>query len=199
MVKVWNQEVSSIGYGLASLTIGANAPSEEQAFLCLRTAADLGCLVWNAGEFYGTPTHNSLTLLNRFYDKYPEYADQVILNVKSATRPDFTVNGDPEFVKNSVKNCLTLLGGKGKISMYETARIDVNTPLDVQLNTLKELQSQGKIGGIALTEVSAETVRKAAKLVDIVAVEIELSLWCLDPLQNSILTTCAELKIPVIS
>ena len=199
MVKVWNQEISSIGYGLASLTVGANAPSEEQAFHCLRTAADLGCLVWNAGEFYGTPTHNSLTLLNRFYAKYPEYADKVILSVKGAARPDFTVNGDPEFVKKSVENCLTLLGGKSKISMYETARIDVNMPLEIQLNTLKELRDQGKFDGIALTEVSAETIRKAAKLVDIVAVEIELSLWCTDPLHNSILTTCAELNIPVIS
>ena len=128
MVKVWNQEVTSIGYGLASLTVGANTPSEEQAFDCLRTAAELGCLVWNAGEFYGPPTHNSLTLLNRFYAKYPEYAEQVILNVKGAARPDFTVNGDPEFVKKTVENCLSLLGGKGKVSMYETARIDVNIP-----------------------------------------------------------------------
>ncbi|KAL8742042.1 MAG: hypothetical protein Q9190_005423 [Brigantiaea leucoxantha] len=199
MVKVWNQEVTSIGYGLASLTVGANTPSEEQAFDCLRTAAELGCLVWNAGEFYGPPTHNSLTLLNRFYAKYPEYAEQVILNVKGAARPDFTVNGDPEFVKKSVENCLSLLGGKGKVSMYETARIDVNIPLEIQLNTLKELQNQGKIAGIALTEVNAETIRKAAKLVDIAAVEIELSLWCVDPLRNSILTTCAELGIPVLS
>lgn len=199
MVKLWNQDISSMGYGMASLTVGANVPSEEQAFSCLKTAADLGCLVWNAGEFYGPPTHNSLTLLNRFFARYPEYADKIILNVKGAARPDFTVNGDPEFVRSSVDNCLALLGEKGKISMYETARIDANLPLETQLHTLKALKDRGKIAGIALTEVSAETIRKAAELVDIAAVEVELSVWCTDPLHNSILTTCAALGIPVMS
>lgn len=45
VVKIWHQEVSSIGYGLASLTVGPNPPSEEKALSCLRTAAELGCLV----------------------------------------------------------------------------------------------------------------------------------------------------------
>lgn len=188
-----------MGYGLASLTTPPNFPSEDQALECLRTAADSGCLVWNAGEFYGTPIYNSLVLLNKFFTKYPSYADKVILSVKGAMLPTFSPTGDPEYVRKSVENCLAQLGGKGRISMYETARIDTSIPLETQLNTLKEMVNEGKIDSISLTEVSADTIRKAAKVVDIAAVEIELSVWCTDPLHNGILSTCAELKIPVMA
>jgi pyridoxine 4-dehydrogenase len=199
MPKLLNKEVGPIGYGLASLTTPPEFPPEDQALECLRTAADLGCLLWNAGEFYGPPTYNSLVLLNKFYTKYPEYADKVILSVKGAMLPTFSPMGDPEFVKKSVDNCISQLGRKGKISMYETARIDSSIPLETQLNTLKELVDEGKIESISLTEVSANTIREASKIVDIAAVEIELSVWCTDPLHNGILSTCAELKIPVMA
>ena len=199
MVTLLNKEVSPIGFGLAGLTQPPKFPAEEQALECLRAAADLGCLVWNAGEFYGTPAYNSLVLLNRFFAKYPKYAESVILNVKGAMQPNFTVSGDPAFVRKSVDNCLEQLGDKGRINMFETARIDTSIPLEAQLSTLKELVQEGKIDSLALTEVNADTIRRAAEIVDIAAVEVELSLWCTDPLDNGILSTCAELKIPVMS
>ena len=83
--------------------------------------------------------------------------------------------------------------------MYETARIDSNFSLETQLTTLKELVDAGQIGGVALTEVNANTIREASKITKIAAVEIELSLWCTDPLHNGILQTCAELEIPVMA
>jgi len=50
-----------------------------------------------------------------------------------------------------------------------------------------------------LSEVKAETIRRAAKLHAIAAVEVELSLWCTDILENGIAATCAELNIPVVA
>jgi pyridoxine 4-dehydrogenase len=58
---------------------------------------------------------------------------------------------------------------------------------------------KGIIGGIALSEVSAATIRRAAKITKIVAVEIELSLWATGALENDIAATCAELRIPLIA
>lgn len=58
-----------------------------------------------------------LHYLSRFSAKHPEYANKAILNVKGAMRPDFTMNGDPAFVKKCVENCLTILEditGSGK-------------------------------------------------------------------------------------
>ncbi|KAF1951057.1 Aldo/keto reductase [Byssothecium circinans] len=195
MPTILNKNVGSIGFGMVSLTTPYAPTPEDRAIECLRIAAETGSLSFNGAEFYGLPTWNSLTLLNRFYAKYPEYADKVLLNVKGAMLPTFAPTGEPEAVRKSVENCVKQLGRP--IDMFELARRDVNVPLDTQLNTLKDLKAEGKIKGVALTEVNADTIREAAKIVDIVAVEIELSLWCNDPLHNGILSTCAELNIPV--
>ncbi|KAF2816387.1 Aldo/keto reductase [Mytilinidion resinicola] len=198
MVAILGKDIGPIGYGMGNLTSPPRVAPEDQAIECLRTAAELGCLAWNAGEFYGPPTHNSLVLLNRFFAKYPEYANRVLLNVKGAME-NYTPNGSPEFVRKSVDNCLAQLGGKGKIDMYECGRRDTRVPMETTLNTLKELVEEGKIGSVALTEVNATTIREAAKIVNISAVEIELSLWNTDPLRNGVLSTCAELGIPVFA
>jgi pyridoxine 4-dehydrogenase len=182
---------------MASLTAPYAPVSEDNAIECLRTAAETGCLAFNGGEFYGLPTNNSLTLLKRFFAKYPEYEDKVLLNVKGAMLPNFVPTGEPTAVRESVENCVRKLGRP--IDMFELARKDTNLALETQLNTLKDLKNEGKIRAIALTEVSAATIREAVGIVDIAAVEIEVSLWCTDPLHNGILDTCHELNIPVFS
>lgn len=197
MPTILNKNVGPIGYGMASLTTPSAPKPEDHAIECLRIAASSGCLCFNGGEFYGMPTYNSLILLNHFYAKYPEYADKVLLNIKGAMLPNFMPTGEPKVVRQSVENCVKQLGGA--IDMFELARRDVTIPLETQLITLKELKDEGKIKGIALTEVNANTIQEAAKIVDIAAVEIELSLWCTDPLHNGILKTCAELGIPVFA
>ena len=83
--------------------------------------------------------------------------------------------------------------------MFECARRDPNVPLAQTLGALAELVDEGKIGGVALSEVSADTIREAAQITKIVAVEVELSLWSTEPLTNGIAETCAELKIPIIA
>ena len=189
------KQVGPIGYGMGSLTTPPKIPPQDQAIECLKTAADIGCLAWNAGEFYGPPTYNSLVLLSRFYEKYPEYVDKVVLNVKGGMQ-NFKPNGSPEYIRESVENCLKQLG-KGKIDQFECARKDPTIPFETTLRTLKKLVDEGKIGSISLTEVNATTIREASAIVPISSVEIELSLWTRDPLENGILSTCAELDIPV--
>jgi hypothetical protein len=54
------------------LTWRPTVPSEDGAFTALRTAVTAGCTFLNGGEFYGTSEPNSLTLLNKYYAKYPD-------------------------------------------------------------------------------------------------------------------------------
>ena len=83
--------------------------------------------------------------------------------------------------------------------MYECARRDPSTPLKTTLETLAELVKEGKIGGVALREVNADTIKEAASITNIVAVEVELSLWSTKPLTNGITKDCGELGIPIIA
>ncbi|KAL9104898.1 MAG: hypothetical protein Q9163_000215 [Psora crenata] len=166
----------------------------------MRAALSVNCNLWDGGEFYGpSPDANSLTLLKKYYTKYPEDADKVVLNIKGALRPGLIPDGSPEFVRQSVERCVEMLGGKGKIDMFECGRRDPNTPLETTLATLADLVQEGKIGGVALSEVNADTIRAAAKITKIVAVEVEISLFSTDPLSNGIAKACAELNIPIIA
>lgn len=199
MLAMSQKIVGPVGFGLAKLTTPPNFPTETQAIECLRAAAESDCLIWNAGEFYGPRYYNSLVLLERFFTQYPQYADRVVLNVKGAMLPTFTPSGDPEVIKKSVENCVDHLGGKKRIDMFETARVVTDVPLEMQMRTLSELVRERKIDGVALTEVSANTIERAVRLIQIEAVEVELSLWCTDPLHNGILRTCKKFDIPVMA
>ncbi|MCJ1238022.1 hypothetical protein MMC14_006010 [Varicellaria rhodocarpa] len=165
----------------------------------MHAATTSNCTLWNGGDLYGTPTHNSLTLLRQYYDRYPEDADKVVLNIKGAIRPGLKPDSTPKFLRENIAQCLEMPGPKGKIDMFECARRDPNVPLADTLLTLSELVDEGKIGGVALSEVSAATIREAANMTKIVAVEVELSLFSRDPLTNGIIKACAELDIPIIA
>jgi pyridoxine 4-dehydrogenase len=215
MPEIVGRQVGNIGFGLLGiaslladdhvlthqlgLTWRSIIPPEEQAFAAMRASLAAGCNLWNGGEFYGTPQHNSMTLLKKYYEKYPEDADKVVLNVKGAARPGLSPDGSPEFVRKSVENCLAMLGPRGKIDMLECARRDPNVPLQQNLSAIAELVDEGKIGGVVLSEVNADTIREAAKITKIVAVEIEMSLWSTEPLTNGIAQACYELDIPIIA
>lgn len=71
---------------LLGLTWRPHPPSEEEAFKAMKAALARGCNFWNGGVFYGTPEHNSLTLLNKYFTKYPEDAAKVVLSIKGALK-----------------------------------------------------------------------------------------------------------------
>lgn len=184
---------------LTGFTWRPTLPPDEQAFAAMRTALELGANCWNGGEMYGPPENNSLVLLRKYFDKYPEDVDKVVLNIKGGMRPGLKMDGSPEFLRESISKSLEILGPKAKIDMYECARRDPNIPLEQTLTGLADLVKEGKIGGVALCEVNANTIREAAKITKIAAVEVEFSLWSTDPLTNGITAACAELDIPIIA
>jgi pyridoxine 4-dehydrogenase len=176
-----------------------NELPQEETHAAMRAAIQTGCTIWNGGLFYGTPTHNSLTILRNYFQKYPEDAAKVELNIKGCMKPGVMLpDGTREGVMRDVKICLDLLPPEiKKIDMFEPARIDKAVPLEETFHALKECQDKGWIGGVALSEVGAETIKAANKIVKIVAVENELSLWETSALTNGVVETCADLGIPL--
>jgi pyridoxine 4-dehydrogenase len=167
----------------------------------MRASLEVGCNFWNAGEFYGPPDWNSLKLLAAYFTKYPEDAEKVVLSVKGAFDPStMTPDGSPEGIKRSLDNCINDLKGLKKIDIFECARVDPNVPLETSLKYLEtNYVKTGIIGGIGLSEVKAETIRKAAQITTITSVEVELSLWSTDVLENGVAAACAELGIPLVA
>ncbi|KAL1715314.1 NADP-dependent oxidoreductase domain-containing protein [Schizophyllum commune] len=203
MVKYLGKDVGPIGFGLMSLTFNANH-SVEHSIACMKTALEAGANVWNGGEFYGSPEHNSLHIVKAYFEKYPEDADRVILSIKGAvagvSTGQPTPDNSPEGIRRSVDFCLGILQGVKKIDVFEPGRRDASVPVETMIKALKELVDEGKIGAIGLTEVGAETIHEAAKYAPIDGgIEVEFSAWFTDILDNGVAKACAELNIPIIA
>lgn len=202
MATILNHKVGAIGYGLMGLTWRDSAnPPQPQAFAAMDASLASGANFWNGGEIYGTPEFNSCHLLHEYFTKHnPSAADKVLLSIKGGInpgthRPDGTKAG----VRRSVEECLRVLGGVKKLDIFECARKDPGVEIEETVEALAELVKEGKIGGIGLSEVKAETIARAHKVHPIAAVEVELSLWATDILHNGIAKTCAELGIPIVA
>jgi pyridoxine 4-dehydrogenase len=178
MVQILGKEVGPTGYGLMGLTWRAKPCSQEQAFAAIREAIKQGNVFFNGGELYGPHEYNSLVLLEQYFEKYPEDADKIILSIKGGMDETGTVSdGSPEGTRRSIDNCLHQLKGRKKLDIFEFARRDQNADMKVTFDTIqKEYIDTGKVGGISLSEVRAETIHEAVKVAKIVACEVELSL-----------------------
>lgn len=133
---------------------------------------------WNGGEFYGQPDYNSLVLLERYFEKYPEDADKVVLSIKGGINPKtHRPDGSPENTRRTIDDSSAQLKGRKKIDLFEMARRDQGIDMGITFGVMdNEYVQTGKLGGISLSEVRAETIHEAVKHVKISAVEVELSL-----------------------
>lgn len=114
--------------------------------------------------------------------------------------PDFRPNGKRGGVTASIENVLRTLGPAKRIDQFEVARRDVKCDYEKEtLATVDGYVASGKIGGLACTEINADTIRSVAKSFKLTAVELELSLFSTEPLTNGILEACGELNIPVLA
>jgi pyridoxine 4-dehydrogenase len=72
-------------------------------------------------------------------------------------------------------------------------------PYEATIAAINKYVEAGMIGGISLSEVGAEDIRKAASVAKISAVEVEFSLFSTEILENGVASTCTELGIPIIA
>jgi pyridoxine 4-dehydrogenase len=160
-----------------------------------------GATYWNAAPFYGTPEHNSLTIIRRYLDRYPEDADRIVLSVKGCLTlgRNPPVDGSAAGTRASIEECLSILGDRVRIHQFEPARVDPLVPFEETVAAVAEFVKDGRIGGLGLSEVSASTIHRAAKVTKVTSVEVEVSLWQTEPLTNGVAEVCAELGIPIVA
>lgn len=176
-----------------------NTP-DEVAFAAMNAAIENGANLFVSGEFYGTQSpYDNLYLLNRYYAAYPENASKIVLSVKGCVnfatlKPD----GSPEGVRNSINSILEKIGPNAKLDVFCIARVDKDTPIEETYRIVKEeFIDTGKIGSLCLSEVSADTIRRAVKIVPISLVEVEVSLWATEIFENGVADVCREYGIPI--
>jgi pyridoxine 4-dehydrogenase len=117
-------------------------------------------------EFYGPGLSvANLELVARFFEKYPQYADRAFLSVKGGLVPgEMTSDGSRENLRRSVDNILKALRGTKKLDLFQPARRDPKYEIEHYAEVLNEMVKEGKFDYIGLSEVRAETVRRAHKV-----------------------------------
>ncbi|KAE8367651.1 NADP-dependent oxidoreductase domain-containing protein [Aspergillus caelatus] len=188
MATLAGKKISQNGLGLMRLIWHYGPTPDEKAFKVLKTALTAGANVWNGADFYGLPNNNSLHLMNRYFTAYPEDAEKTF-------SMDCSRNGLRAFADNALK----ILDGKKKIDIFGLGRVDPNVPIEESVRALAELREEGKIGGIQLSEVRADTIRRAARVTKIDMVEAEVSLWSREVFENGIAEACAENDIVLVA
>ena len=170
--------VNRLGYGTMRL-VGEGAWGEPQAGreaarTLLRRAVDLGINFFDTADAYGP--HIAEDLLAEALHPYP--SGLVIATKGGLTRTGPAKAkplGRPDYLVQSVELSLRRLKLE-RIDLYQLHRIDPTVPVEETLGALKELQTQGKIRHIGLSEVTPEEIERAEKTVPIVSVQNKYNL-----------------------
>jgi aryl-alcohol dehydrogenase-like predicted oxidoreductase len=128
--------------------------------------------------------------------------DQVVLatkfgNVRGLAGEFLGIRGDPQYVKDCCEASLKRLG-VGSIDLYYQHRVDPKTPIEETVGAMAELVKAGKVKYLGLSEAAPATIRRAARVHPIAALQSEYSLWSRDP-EGEILPTVRELGIAFVA
>ena len=188
--KIGGRLVNPIGFGCMSLSWAYGwAPSAEDATSILHRALDLGYNHLDTARIYGGG-QNEVLIGNALKGKRDRFflASKAGISYDGRTR---RVDCSPATLKAACEESLRALR-TDHIDLYYLHRFDYDTPIEESVDTLAGLVKEGKIGGIGLSEMSAATLRKAAAVHPITAVQTEYSLWTRNP-EIAVLEACREL------
>jgi aryl-alcohol dehydrogenase-like predicted oxidoreductase len=185
--------VRRLGYGGMRLTgqgIWGPPDDEDNAVAVLRRAVELGVNLVDTADSYGPEV--SEQLIRRALHPY----DGIVVATKAGfLRPgpgQWVTCGKPEYLRQQCELSLRRLGVE-RIDLFQLHRIDSKVPAEDQFGTLRELQQEGKVRLVGLSEVSVEQVEHARSIVDIATVQNRYNV--LDRGADDVLRYCTEQRI----
>ncbi len=188
--------VSRAGLGLMAMSGVYGAADDDESLATIRAALDAGITLLDTGDFYGMG-HNEL-LLGRLLREVPR--ESVFIQVKFGGMRDprgAFIGHDtrPAAVKNFLAYSLTRLG-TDYVDLYQPARLDPDVPIEDTAGAIGEMIDAGYVRYLGLSEVGAETIRRANAVRPVAGLQIEYSLMSRG-IEAAILPTVRELGISV--
>ena len=188
--------VSALGLGCMGMS-GVYGPADRaESIATIHAALDAGVTLIDTGDFYGMG-HNEM-LIAEALKGVPR--EDYVLSVKFNAMRDAAggwsgFDSRPSAVRNFLAYSLERLGVE-TIDIYRPSRLDPQVPIEETMGALKECVDKGWIRHIGLSEVGAETLRRAAAVHPISDLQIEYALVTRG-IEDAVLPTCRELGIGI--
>jgi aryl-alcohol dehydrogenase-like predicted oxidoreductase len=190
--------VSRAGLGLMSMSGIYGQADDQESIATIRTAIDAGITLLDTGDFYGMG-HNELLLRDALRGSgIPR--DNVFIQVKFGGQRDPSGafvghDASPAMVKSSLAYTLTRLGTE-YVDLYQPARLDPDVPIEDTVGAVAEMIQAGYVRYLGLSEMGADTIRRAHAVYPVSELQIEYSLMSRG-IERSILPAVRELGISI--
>ncbi|GGS44638.1 aldo/keto reductase [Streptomyces cinerochromogenes] len=192
-------QVSALGLGCMGMSGMYGDADRPESIATLHAALEAGVTLLDTGDFYGMG-HNELLIAEALRTAPAASRENAVLSVKFGALRDpdggwSGFDGRPAAVKNFAAYSLQRLG-VDHIDIYRPARLDPDVPIEETVGAIAELVEKGWVRHIGLSEVGADTIRRAAATAPIADLQIEYALVSRGP-EREILPTLRELGIAV--
>jgi len=188
-------EVSALGLGCMGMSANYGTPPDRQEMIALiRFAVERGITFFDTAEVYGPCANEELV-----GEALAPVRKQVVIATKFGfdidpeTRERRGLNSRPAHIRQAVEASLRRLK-TDTIDLLYQHRVDPDVPIEDVAGTVKDLIEEGKARYFGLSEVSAQTIRRAHVVQPVAAVQNEYSLWARD-VEAEVLPTCEALGV----
>ncbi|MCE7005876.1 aldo/keto reductase [Kibdelosporangium philippinense] len=194
--KLGELEVGAQGLGCMGMSQSYGPADRDESIATLNAALDAGVTLLDTADVYGLGHNEQLV-----GEVVRARRSEVVLATKFGfkrilDKSDQGVRGDAAYVKQACEASLKRLG-VDHIDLYYAHRIDPAVPVEETVGAMGELVKAGKVRYIGLSEAGAESLRRAAAVHPISALQSEWSLWTRD-IEGEILDTCRQLGIGIV-
>lgn len=192
-------QVSALGLGCMGMSAVYGDTDRAESIATVHAALDAGVTLLDTGDFYAMG-HNEMLVGEALRAASPAAREKALVSVKFGALRDPDGNwsgydGRPAAVKNFAAYSLQRLG-VDHIDVYRIARLDPDVPIEETVGAIAELIEKGYVRHVGLSEVGAETIRRAAATAPVADLQIEYSLISRG-IEREILPVTRELGIAV--